>query len=659
MVGVKKDGQVRRPLASSLILVLVVTGRADFHMPSPKNVGGAAPTTTTCNVCTTATPPPGVAPTSPPLTSPPSTTTPPPTPAPAPPPPPPATPSEDVAVTTNPPTEAPAPVPALAQSPVPVPVPAPAPVPAPVSAPAEAEENPPAPEQVATCQSFACPSGWALRANAPILQCLDPSKCSQTDDLRICCSELTTAAPLPASPTPEIQPYSPPATVAPLETPAPLGTPIPLETAAPSADDDSAPPLIQGGPPPVATTLTLPVSAGDTTLPVVSNTGFKLGSQVKIDEGTDMEEMNIVLDFGSLILKWPLKYDHGPGATVAEVSSAGDSGGAQVKSQLTQWATNTFGTAKQPKIGMITGVAAGGAAVTGAIVTAAVAAAKNHKDGAPATAPTAEAVSDSFLPPSEDLPKTAAAGPIQKGETEIHVASIDGLKVGDTIEIGSEYNLIKEIQTRRRLDTARQLRGSYTIVLDHPMNENHRDGTKIVVVHEPAKAKPSARSRTAVNSVQTGPQASAPQAAFSSGFSSRHHTATLGRGSSPTSSQRASAPAVSSRARAPVFSAAPSNPAFSASVPNTPAIQSRNAAPTFAPAVTTATQPGNDMKPLFFVLLAGIGICILLLCLCTAVAVLMRSKKTPRNQEKYYEMDNQYDEEYGYGDQSDEEAEYE
>merc|ERR1719265_2085672 len=49
---------------------------------------------------------------------------------------------------------------------------------------------------------------------------------------------------------------------------------------------------------------------------IVSNIGFPIGVLIVIDYGTDIEEWNTIVGYGSLVLATPLKYDHGPGALI-------------------------------------------------------------------------------------------------------------------------------------------------------------------------------------------------------------------------------------------------------------------------------------------------------------------------------------------------------
>merc|ERR1711871_1556599 len=47
--------------------------------------------------------------------------------------------------------------------------------------------------------------------------------------------------------------------------------------------------------------------------------GFEIGREVVIDQGHPTEEVNIIAGFGSLLLATPLKYPHGPGASVIQL----------------------------------------------------------------------------------------------------------------------------------------------------------------------------------------------------------------------------------------------------------------------------------------------------------------------------------------------------
>lgn len=69
--------------------------------------------------------------------------------------------------------------------------------------------------------------------------------------------------------------------------------------------------------PPPQTKAIVPVKRGATVLPVVSNVGFEIGQEVVIDKGTPIEEENKILGFGSLILEYPLQFDHGIDAIAA------------------------------------------------------------------------------------------------------------------------------------------------------------------------------------------------------------------------------------------------------------------------------------------------------------------------------------------------------
>ena len=65
-----------------------------------------------------------------------------------------------------------------------------------------------------------------------------------------------------------------------------------------------------------STNLTSDISSGSTILEVNDTTGFQLGYTIVIDEGTNIEEIRKIVDFGSIVLDSPLIYDHGSGATI-------------------------------------------------------------------------------------------------------------------------------------------------------------------------------------------------------------------------------------------------------------------------------------------------------------------------------------------------------
>jgi len=56
---------------------------------------------------------------------------------------------------------------------------------------------------------------------------------------------------------------------------------------------------------------------GDTSLDVVATTGMTSGTKIVIAGGTKKEEFNEIVGLGSLKLKFPLKYSHEAGVTVA------------------------------------------------------------------------------------------------------------------------------------------------------------------------------------------------------------------------------------------------------------------------------------------------------------------------------------------------------
>ena len=66
-----------------------------------------------------------------------------------------------------------------------------------------------------------------------------------------------------------------------------------------------------------STSLTSDISSGSSILEVNDTTGFQLGYTIVIDEGTNIEEIRKIVDFGSIVLDSPLIYDHGSGATIS------------------------------------------------------------------------------------------------------------------------------------------------------------------------------------------------------------------------------------------------------------------------------------------------------------------------------------------------------
>merc|ERR1719258_716254 len=59
---------------------------------------------------------------------------------------------------------------------------------------------------------------------------------------------------------------------------------------------------------------------GSKVVEVASNTDFYIGEDIIIDPGTTIEERNKIVDFGSLVLQYPLQYDHGAGAQIVPVN---------------------------------------------------------------------------------------------------------------------------------------------------------------------------------------------------------------------------------------------------------------------------------------------------------------------------------------------------
>merc|ERR1711972_433967 len=74
-------------------------------------------------------------------------------------------------------------------------------------------------------------------------------------------------------------------------------------------------------PVPGATTLKTAAKAGDSSLDIADNTGFKVGDLIGIDMGTSAEERNEIAGFGSILCASPLKFDHAAGAPVVKVDA--------------------------------------------------------------------------------------------------------------------------------------------------------------------------------------------------------------------------------------------------------------------------------------------------------------------------------------------------
>lgn len=74
-------------------------------------------------------------------------------------------------------------------------------------------------------------------------------------------------------------------------------------------------------PTPIISTITEEVTAGSTRVVVLAEDqpSFEIGREIVIDKDTAIEEENEVTDYGSLILKYPLKFNHPQGATIQEI----------------------------------------------------------------------------------------------------------------------------------------------------------------------------------------------------------------------------------------------------------------------------------------------------------------------------------------------------
>jgi len=65
-----------------------------------------------------------------------------------------------------------------------------------------------------------------------------------------------------------------------------------------------------------STSLDANVEPGAVTLPVTAMMGFQIGREILIDAGTISQEINYIAGFGSLVLKFPLRYKHTKGILI-------------------------------------------------------------------------------------------------------------------------------------------------------------------------------------------------------------------------------------------------------------------------------------------------------------------------------------------------------
>lgn len=130
---------------------------------------------------------------------------------------------------------------------------------------------------------------------------------------------ITSTAAIPATPAPIYEPVRIMST-----TPAmpffPMSMWGPAPGPAPGPATTYAPPFMpMFGLNPFAeamSTLLFPVAAWATVLPIASNMGFLLGREIIIDAGTGLQESNFIVNFGSIYLKYPLKFNHAAGAKI-------------------------------------------------------------------------------------------------------------------------------------------------------------------------------------------------------------------------------------------------------------------------------------------------------------------------------------------------------
>jgi len=136
-------------------------------------------------------------------------------------------------------------------------------------------------------------------------------------------------------------------------------------------------------------------------------------------------------------------------------------------------------------IPMIAGLATGGAVVAGGVIATAVAYSKHRKDQERQQQVSGGVSGSAATPTPHPLASTFLAASVAKGATNIQVMSIIGFAVGDTIQVGSEYNAVQGFA--RRLAATQ---GSNSIIeLGHPMNAEQSSGSAVRVIHEPANAQ--------------------------------------------------------------------------------------------------------------------------------------------------------------------------
>merc|ERR1719277_1837884 len=132
------------------------------------------------------------------------------------------------------------------------------------------------------------------------------------------------ATPAPATPTPPTP--TPPTPTPP--TPAPA-TPAPATPTPPTPNPPTLAPPTPTPPTstetnataPESTQLTESVPEGSTVIHVQSETGFSVGSPIKIEDAVN-SETNTIASIGSLILATPLKHTYGVGSTVSLMASS-------------------------------------------------------------------------------------------------------------------------------------------------------------------------------------------------------------------------------------------------------------------------------------------------------------------------------------------------
>jgi surface antigen len=123
----------------------------------------------------------------------------------------------------------------------------------------------------------------------------------------------------------DVSPPTP--TPTPTATPTPAPTPVPTPSATPIPTAEPTPSLSEAS------------GAGSSSIEVGDNSELAIGDHILINPGMANEEENQVVGFGSILLAWPLQFDHEPGEPVMKISPA---------SKLAEWSNKCYVGAEQP-----------------------------------------------------------------------------------------------------------------------------------------------------------------------------------------------------------------------------------------------------------------------------------------------------------------------